>query len=116
MFKDEIMKHLFIVLCLLMLVTANTVNAQADSDNISMNTFMAFNPGGNASLANISMWPNPATGMVNIYINSIRPGDRGEAVIVNTSGTPCIVNNLQNGINKIYFNSIAEGIYFLHIR
>ena len=109
------MKPLFIALSVLLFVGVNKTIAQPDSTNVSMNTSMAFNPSGNASLANISMWPNPAMNSVNIYINSIRPGDRGEVTMFNTNGIRYAANTLSNGINKIYFGALPEGIYFLNI-
>ena len=110
------MRYLLMAVCLLAFTRNDVARAQADSATIAMNTFMAKDPGGNASLANISMWPNPATGSVNVYMNSIRPGDRGQAVLFTTGGTPRIITNLQNGNNKIYFGSLPPGIYFLNVR
>jgi hypothetical protein len=110
------MRLLFLGLCAILISGKNIVAAQSDSTSVTMNTFMAKNPGGNASLANVSMWPNPARGSVNIYINSIRTGDRGQCVMYNSNGTACAVTNLSNGTNKVYFSSLPEGIYYLNIR
>ena len=110
------MRLLFIALCAMIISGINIVAAQADSTRVMMNTFMAKNPGGNASLANVSMWPNPAKGSVNVYINSIQPGDKGQAVVFNSSGTACAIANLSNGNNKVYFSSLPEGMYFLNIK
>jgi hypothetical protein len=111
------MKTILIAICVFFLtVRINTVAAQTDSTRVMMNTFMAKDPGGNASPANISMWPNPAKGSVNVYLNTVQPGDRGQCVIYNNSGTACIVANLQNGNNRIYFSALPEGYYFLNIK
>jgi len=109
------MRTIAVVVCVLMMI-GNNVSAQPDSTRTTMNTFMAKNPGGNASLANISMWPNPAKGSVNIYMNSIQPGDRGQCVVYNDAGRSCVVANISNGSNRIYFSSLPEGMYFLNIR
>ena len=110
------MRLLFLGLCAIMISGINKVAAQPDSTRVMMNTFMAKNPGGNASLANISMWPNPARGSVNVYINSIQPSDRGQCIVYNSGGVSCVITNLSNGNNKIYFSSLPEGMYYLNIK
>lgn len=110
------MRQIFIALCAMMMMGINKVAAQVDTTTVMMNTFMAKDPGGNASPANVSMWPNPAKGSVNVYINSIRPGDRGQVVVYNTAGKACTAANLQNGNNKVYLNALQDGIYFLNIK
>src|SRR5690349_15975476 len=110
------MRLLFLGLCAILISGKNIVAAQSDSTRVAMNTFMAKNPGGNASLANVSMYPNPARGSVNIYINSFQTGDRGQCVMYNSNGTACVVTNLSNGNNRIYFSSLPEGMYYLNIR
>ena len=108
------MRTIAVAVCALMMI--GKAIAQPDSTEVMMNTYMAKDPGGNASIANISMWPNPAKGRVNIYMNSIRPGDRGQCVVFNSAGISCIVANISNGTNRIYFSSLPEGMYFVNIR
>lgn len=111
------MQRLLILAALFWMAASNSLVAQpASTAEITMHTFMAKNPGGNATPANISMWPNPARGSVNIYINSIKPGDRGECVFYNSAGRAAFITNLQNGNNKIFFNSLPEGLYLLNIK
>ncbi|MBG9378611.1 T9SS type A sorting domain-containing protein [Panacibacter sp. DH6] len=109
------MQRIFTMICVIALMSLNGASAQSGSNNIAMNTFMA-KPGNSASPANVSMWPNPASGSVNVYINSIREGDRGQVVLYNAAGKPCIISNLQNGNNKVFFNALPAGMYYASIK
>lgn len=108
------MRQIFTTLCVFAIVGISNASAQSNN-NIAMNTFMA-KPGNSASPANISMWPNPVRGSVNIYINSIREGDRGQVVLYNSAGKPCVISNLQNGNNKVFFNALPDGMYYANIK
>ena len=114
-FNIIVMLRLFTLIGVFGLLSITNANAQDISGNLTMNTLNAKNPG-STSLANVSMWPNPAKGSVNVYINSIRIGDRGQYVLYNAAGKPCLIENIQNGSNKIFFNALPEGMYFANIK
>ena len=87
--------HYILLLLLVQSFMQQELFAQSDTTKIAMNAFMAKDPGGNTSPANISMWPNPANGNVKLYINSLQFGDRGQFVVFNTAGKSCLTGKLQ---------------------
>lgn len=99
----------------LLTITTGKAFAQADSTRLAMNNYMSKTIGGNATAANVGLWPSPAKGTVHIYLNTIQQGDRGECVIFNTQGVRCVSDNIQNGNNSILVSSLPEGIYFAKI-
>jgi hypothetical protein len=61
---------------------------------------------------NISMYPNPATNMVNINLN----GDYNDATVViyDTEGR-AVINQVFNGQTEVNVSSLEAGIYFVKI-
>lgn len=79
-----------------------------------MNAYTPKNTG-NSSSANISIWPNPAVSSIKIYLNTLRQDDKGECVIYNSNGQPCVSNIIRNGTNQALLTGLPSGIYFAKI-
>jgi hypothetical protein len=107
--------HYILLLLLVQSFMQQELFAQSDTTKIAMNAFMAKDPGGNTSPANISMWPNPANGNVKLYINSLQLGDRGQFVVFNTAGKSCLTGNINTGTNNIYLAALPDGVYFIRV-
>ena len=108
-------KSSLLLIAILLLGFKNIATAQPDSTRVAMNYFMAKDPGTNTSSANISMWPNPASGRVKIYVNSLQPGDRGQCILYNEAGKACAMQTISNGTNELFFGSLQRGMYYVKI-
>lgn len=104
-------KYYIPLLILFFLRFSGVSYSQVDSTQITMNAYTPKNTG-NSSSANISIWPNTAVSSIKIYLNTLRQGDKGECVIYNSNGQPCVSNIIRNGTNQVLLTGLPSGIYF----
>ena len=108
--------RLFFPLCAFCLFALQlTAAAQQHDSTVAMNYTLAKNSGTNTSPANINMFPNPATGVVYIYLNTLQPGHVGQCILYNEQGVPCAMQNISNGNNAISLALLPSGIYTIRI-
>lgn len=107
-------KYYIPLLILFFLRFSGVSYSQVDSTQITMNAYTPKNTG-NSSSANISIWPNPAVSSIKISLNTLRQGDKGECVIYNSNGQPCLSNIIRNGTNQALLTGLPSGIYFAKI-
>jgi hypothetical protein len=116
-------RNLLIASTLFMIMPAitNTLNAQQNTVNpqnrVAMNAYtytpVLYQRG--TSSADMRIYPNPARGTANIYINSIKEEDNGEVVIFNTTGTRVYKNFIRTGNNNIDLGNISDGLYIVKV-
>ncbi|WP_170971109.1 T9SS type A sorting domain-containing protein [Ilyomonas limi] len=116
-------RNLLVALALpvMMLAATNTLKAQQDTtvpqNNVVMNAYtytpVLYQRG--TSSANMRLFPNPASGATNIYINSIKGEDNGQVVIYNTNGTPVYKNIIKTGNNSVDLGNFSDGMYIIKV-
>ena len=108
-------------LSLIIPAAINTLKAQSDTvypqNKVLMNNYtytpVLYERG--TSTADMRLYPNPARGTTNVYINSIRQEDNGEVAIFNLNGETVYRNYLRNGNNSIDLGNVPNGWYVLKI-
>ena len=109
------------LLSAIILASHNTANAQQDTvlphNNTVMNRY-SYTPENyqrGSSTSVMKMFPNPARGTTNVYINSIKERDNGELVVYNTNGAVLLRNTIQPGNNDVNVSNLSPGMYIVKV-
>lgn len=61
-------------------------------------------------LTGVSIYPNPATGVINIDLN-----EKSNVIITNTIGSVIMTKEMQDGKNSIDLSNLSNGVYFIKV-
>ncbi len=99
----------------LLLGFTSIASAQQDSSAVTMNYNISKISGINTGTANVNMYPNPATNVVFLYLNTIQAGHTGQCIVYNAAGVPCAMQNITNGTNAVSLAQLPAGMYTVRI-
>jgi hypothetical protein len=63
---------------------------------------------------NVSVWPNPSTGMIDIFVQSIEQLHTTEFLLVDAHGKICISKSGSHQV-QLDISALPGGVYFLHV-
>ena len=113
------MKHLFILAAAIFVMATNASAQNVPTYNNAERSLApnATSRADDSVLANVRILPNPSSGMIILMVDDANPDvlAQGEAVVYNSGGQPVAKKAYTTGVNDIFVNNLASGIYFLQL-